>query len=438
MQGKVSMVMPCYNKVKYIGAMFESILAQEWDHIELILVNDGSTDGTREIISEYEPKFRMRGFEVVIEDQKNAGVCAAAKAGLALATGDYICMIDSDDELDPKYVSVMAGWLDEHAEYDYCICDAALYTGSGEGKQYKPLKFSDLQSEEPLYTERYLLTDIRSEVWVYLARTEYIKKCNIIQTYFTDTKGSHEPGYIVPLTMYQGKYKYFPLALYLFNVGDIGHSHHVKFEQAQRFYDEYERLCKIAINNLPDNIVDSKRKQQLIHVSLMAKHINLYRHAKGLPDGYSYLDQALEQLVETINTVCGNAASITKNDIVGKEELFIQAAKNKLLGVAPTPMSIAPDGRMIGYGALGKLAVSWIPLLKNTPLEPTELWDISGDGESVKRPDFGSLGKDDTVLVFPKAEQVLSEIKACSSCVVFSSNDIKNYISHSIAEKYLS
>jgi len=53
MQGKVSMVMPCYNKVNDISEMFDSIIAQEWNNIELILVNDGSTDGTRDIIAAF-------------------------------------------------------------------------------------------------------------------------------------------------------------------------------------------------------------------------------------------------------------------------------------------------------------------------------------------------------------------------------------------------
>lgn len=439
MQSKVSMVMLCYNKVKYIGEMFDSILAQEWDNIELILVNDGSTDGTREVIAEYEPKFRMRGFEVIIEDQLNAGVCAAAKAGLALATGDYICMVDSDDELDPQYVSTMAGWLEENTDYDYCICDAVLYTGSGTSKAFKPSRYSELQTEEPLYTERYLLTDIRSEVWVYLVRAEYLNKCKIVQTYYTDTKGSHEPGYIIPLTMYNGKYKYFPLPLYLFNVGDIGHSHHVKFEQAQRFYDEYNRLAKIAVSHLPESIADSKKKQQIMAVSLLSKHINLYRHAKGLSDGHPYLTQALDNLVETINTVCVPSTPITLEDLIGKEELFIRAVKNKLLNVPARDIPITSKSRIIGYGALGKAAIALIPLLKHTPIEPTELWDISGDGEAVKQPDFNSLGEEDIVLIFPKAEQVLSYVKelSASSCVL-SAEDIKLYLSHYVKEKYLS
>lgn len=438
MQGKVSMVMPCYNKVQYISEMFDSILAQEWDNIELILVNDGSTDGTRDVITEYEPKFRMRGFKVIIEDQINSGVCAAAKAGLALTTGDYICMVDSDDELDPKYVSVMARWLDENANYDYCICDAVLYTGSGESKEFKPLHYSELQTEEPLYTERYLLADIRSEVWVYLVRAEYLNKCNIVQTYYTDTKGSHEPGYIIPLTMNRGKYKYFNLPLYHFNVGDIGHSRHVKFEQAQRFYDEYDRLCRIAVDHLPESIADSIKKQQIMNISLLSKYIHLYRYARDLVDGKPYLEQALDELVETMNTVCVISTPITKNDLTGKEELFIRAAKNKLLGVSAREMPITSKSRIIGYGALGKAATALIPLLKHTTIELTELWDISGDGEVVQEPDFSSLEEEDVLLVFPRSEQILRDVKESAPCVVLSAIDIQRYLANYLLEKYFS
>jgi glycosyltransferase involved in cell wall biosynthesis len=430
MQGKVSMVMPCYNKVKYIGEMFDSILAQEWDNIELILVNDGSTDGTREVISEYESKFRLRGFEVIIEDQINAGVCAAAKAGLALATGDYICMIDSDDELDPQYVSVMAGWLDNNPDYDYCICDAVLYTGNGKSKQFKPIQLSDLQREEPYYTERYLLTDIRSEVWVYLVRAEYIKKCNIIQNYYTDTKGSHEPGYIIPLAMYQGKYKYFPLALYHFNVGDIGHSRQETFDQQRKYYIEYERLCRISINQLPDSIADEKRKQQLLNTASVSKSMFSYYKAKGLQDGYEYVDQILEELIDAVNEAFELSTPITKEDVIGIENSFISGVKNKLLGVLPARVSIVPATRIIGYGALGKAAATLLPLLRNTPIMPTELWDMKGDGKIVKKPDFASLEKEDLLLFFPRMEQVLNDVKAEAPCAILSNEEIRNYLNY--------
>ncbi|MFD2331502.1 glycosyltransferase family 2 protein [Cohnella sp. GCM10020058] len=429
MQGKVSMVMPCYNKVKFIGEMFDSILAQQWNNIELILVNDGSTDGTRDVIAEYEPKFRKRGFEVTIIDQKNAGVCAAAKEGLIQATGDYICMVDSDDELDPKYISVMADWLETNADYDYCICDTAVYKGSGKSKTFDPIIYREIHTEEPYHLERYLLSDIRTTVWVYLARAEYLKKCNIVQTYFTDTKGSHEPGYIIPIIANKGKYKYFPQPLYLFNESDFGHSRQERFEQQRKFYEEYERLCRIAINLLPEHIADSKRKEHLIYTVSVSKNILCYQKAKGLQDGHDYADQILAELIEAVNKAFELPTPNTKDGVIGNEHSFISAVRNKLLGILPVQKSINPSERIIGYGALGKAAARMLPLLKNTPIKPTELWDINGDGEIIKKPEFNSLEKEDLLLVFPLAEQVLNQVKAIAPCAILSNEEIINYLS---------
>ena len=224
MHGKVSMVIPCYNKVNYISNMFDSIIAQEWDNIELILVNDGSTDGTREIIAEYETKFRYRGFEVIIVDQKNSGVCAAAKAGLERITGDFVCMVDADDELDPKYVSTMARWLEEHEEYDYVACEGILYKIVDNTKFFRQFTPMEIVANRTDILVRWLLSGFRTTVWIYMVRLSYFHKCRILETYYTQNKGSHEPGYVIPLLSYGGRLKYFPLPLYHFNKSGIGHS----------------------------------------------------------------------------------------------------------------------------------------------------------------------------------------------------------------------
>ncbi|MCR2806716.1 glycosyltransferase family 2 protein [Paenibacillus soyae] len=435
MQSKVSMVMPCYNKVKYIGDMFESILGQKWDNIELILVNDGSTDGTRDVISEYESKFRNRGFDVIVIDQKNAGVCAAAKAGLALASGDYVCMVDSDDELDPQYVSIMAEWLDENAEYDYCICGGVHYTGSGSSKKIEPVKLSKIKSEEPFYTERYLLTDVRPTVWVYLVRAEYIKKCNIIENYYTDTKGSHEPGYIIPLTMNNGKYKYFELPLYHFNAADLGHSRHDEYEKQKKFYDEYYELCEIAINRLPDDIADSNRKKHLIHTALISRSINVYRCAKNLSDGSKYLEQSLQQFIELVNGIGLLPYKLTSKIV---EDFGINVVSrfisNCLTHSIPERNGHLSDirgvkGRLIGYGA-GRVAARVLPDFVKFNLPPNEIWDIKA-GESdrlyeipLKQPDFDSLTKHDSIIILLNHHKDIEDELRKSGSNVFYYQDI--------------
>ena len=86
----ISVVIPCYNAERYIAATIDSVLAQEHAGLELIVVDDGSKDGSVELVRRLFPQVR-------IERQANAGVAAARNRGIALATGDYIAFVDADD-----------------------------------------------------------------------------------------------------------------------------------------------------------------------------------------------------------------------------------------------------------------------------------------------------------------------------------------------------
>ena len=104
----VSVVTPCYNGEATIGRLLDSVLAQTYTNIELIVVNDGSTDGTEDAIREYEPTLRheLAGFTYVQQD--NAGLGGAIQAGLRRVTGDYLCWPDADDWLEPS--RSQSGW----------------------------------------------------------------------------------------------------------------------------------------------------------------------------------------------------------------------------------------------------------------------------------------------------------------------------------------
>jgi hypothetical protein len=415
------MAMPCYNKAEYIGEMFDSILAQEWDNIELILVNDGSTDGTREIIAEYEPKFLARGYEAIIVDQENAGVCAAAKAGLLRATGDYICQVDSDDELDPKYVSTMAGWLAGHPDCDFCVCEAWEYAGSGNQKKFKPF-FAKGPAEHGLsYLERYLMAYMRQTVWVYMVRYEYLQKCRVLETYCTETPGSHEPGYIIPLWACGGKYQYFPAPLYRFNDGCSGHSRPPELAKKIEFSEEYCRLCQIAVERLQEGVMTRERKAILKNMAEIAKGIVCHSYADQLPDEQKRLR---EKLVDSINT-CFKPSPKLGNVLPEDIYKLISAVEGKILGLKHEGLPEKPMGRVVAWGVLGKRGRQLLPALKNTPLEPTELWDAAGDGIAVKKPEPEGLGAEDLVLIMPKFESdEISAALATTRSAVMRSDDI--------------
>ena len=88
--GLVSVVIPTYNRAQIIGRAIESVLAQTYNRVEVVVVDDGSADGTREIVDSYGPG-------VTYVRQTNAGVSAARNCGLRQARGEFIAFLDSDD-----------------------------------------------------------------------------------------------------------------------------------------------------------------------------------------------------------------------------------------------------------------------------------------------------------------------------------------------------
>lgn len=89
----ISVIIPAYNSDRYLGRCLESIIDQTYKNLEIIVVNDGSTDETRRIAEEY----ARRDSRIRVIHQTNKGLVAARKAGLEIASGEYISAVDSDD-----------------------------------------------------------------------------------------------------------------------------------------------------------------------------------------------------------------------------------------------------------------------------------------------------------------------------------------------------
>ena len=109
----VSVLIPCYNATAWLEATLASVRAQTWRPYEIILVDDGSTDGSAELAA------RLAGPDLKIVHQPNAGQCAAFNHALRVAQGDYFEYLDADDLLAPEKISVQmrrlaalpSGWV---------------------------------------------------------------------------------------------------------------------------------------------------------------------------------------------------------------------------------------------------------------------------------------------------------------------------------------
>ena len=96
----ISVIIPCYNVENYIAQCLESIVAQTCSNLEIVCVNDGSTDGTLRLLE----KFAAEDERIMIFSQQNAGLSAARNAGIHKSTGVYLMFVDADDWLEPDAV----------------------------------------------------------------------------------------------------------------------------------------------------------------------------------------------------------------------------------------------------------------------------------------------------------------------------------------------
>ena len=99
---KISVIVPIYNCKNYIKRCVDSLLLGTHPNMEIILVNDGSTDGVEDVLATYENRDN-----VIIIHQENGGVSAARNRGLESATGQYIGFVDADDFVDEKMYSTL-------------------------------------------------------------------------------------------------------------------------------------------------------------------------------------------------------------------------------------------------------------------------------------------------------------------------------------------
>jgi len=131
----VSIIISAWNAEQYIGQTLESLLNQTWPHLEIIVVNDGSTDNTLQVAQ----SFAARGVKTI--SQNNKGQDAALNLGYKHSTGDYIKFMDSDDLLNPRMIELQMQTLNGSQEYIAYGEWARFYNDKPELADFTPLDY---------------------------------------------------------------------------------------------------------------------------------------------------------------------------------------------------------------------------------------------------------------------------------------------------------
>lgn len=194
---KISVIIPVYNTQKYIKKCLESLANQTLQDFEIIVVNDGSTDNSKQIIKEFQNQKKIKNFIYV--EKENGGLSDARNFGVKKATGKYITFLDSDDYIDKDLYKNLQKSMDEDAD----LIKFKMQTVNEQGKIIDKLDgpvFEKCTGEEAL--EKLCGQDNFLEVaCIYLYKREFF-----INNKFKYTVGTyHEDFGLTPLVIAQAK-----------------------------------------------------------------------------------------------------------------------------------------------------------------------------------------------------------------------------------------
>ena len=253
---KISVIVPVYNTQKYLSKCLDSILIQKMQDFEIIVVNDGSTDNSKDIINEYINKYPeiIKYFE-----KQNGGLSDARNFGVKKATGKYLCFIDSDDYIEKDLFQKAEKFLDENIDLIKFKCirinEDNEIIEKVDGPNFDKIKGD--QAFNILYDKDVLL----EPAWLYLYNREYF----VNNKFEFPVNKYHEDWAIVPYIILMANtvvsidyYGYY----YVQSNNSItrNNNNEKTYKRAIDMLYNYDNLClKIDNSNLQKNTVENYR-----------------------------------------------------------------------------------------------------------------------------------------------------------------------------------
>lgn len=179
---QISVIVPVYNVEKYLAECVDSILAQTLHDIEVILVDDGSTDNSSSICDAY----KIRDERIKVIHQPNKGIAAARNAGIRTASGKYIAFVDSDDFLDCNMYECMLD-IAENEDVPLVICTGFYYSDSHTNRISKKTdNVVELMSSEEMVNTWLWSTDEKTVLFTVVYNKLYLKDFFQNELFFKD------------------------------------------------------------------------------------------------------------------------------------------------------------------------------------------------------------------------------------------------------------
>ncbi|WP_028888617.1 glycosyltransferase family 2 protein [Tenacibaculum ovolyticum] len=171
---KYSVIIPCYNVENSVRETINSVLAQTYKDFEILIINDGSTDNTKTILSDYELNEK-----IVVLDKPNGGVSSARNMGIAKSTGDYIYFLDADDRIEENFFKKNTDFLKKEGDLNLISFGFKILKLNGEIVFKLNDKFKNATYESKRVLNSYLINKFNQHICSIIINREFLLKTKV-------------------------------------------------------------------------------------------------------------------------------------------------------------------------------------------------------------------------------------------------------------------
>lgn len=309
----VSVITPCYNGNGKIQLYLDSLLKQTYNNIEIILINDGSTDNTEDIILSYKNKFINKGYKFIYLKQKNGGQDVALNNGLKFFTGEYLIWPDADDILLEQNIEKKVKFLEEHKEYGLVYCNAEIVDSKNINKVIQKWNRDNSNIKEINFKDILIGKNILFAPGAWMARSKYFLDIRPNREIEISGQGQNWQM-LLPLAY---KYSIGKVDDYLFKyiIYKNSHSHRKRdYENALKYIERKNKGLKLILNN----------------IKMSNREFNMY---VGMVDRFIYLEKLNCSILYNNRKDFENIYPILKNKLNLKLKIKCILFKYNLLGM---------------------------------------------------------------------------------------------------------
>ena len=259
----VTVIVPVYNVEKYLRRCLDSIINQTYKNIEIILIDDGSTDSSGKICNDY----FLKDSRIIVEHIRNGGVSNARNVGIRMAKGEYIIFIDTDDYIKCNYIERLYKKIIEYNS-DIVISNAIDFTDAGVKKTKKKINKDICFNKEKILKELFREKYFTSTCWGNIYKTNLVKQV----MFSRKMKIAEDLKFLFDIFKISSKVTVIPDRLYYYYINDNS-TIHSGFNK--KWEDEFN-YCKNLIKTTNEKSIKKYIIKRFVRVNIScAKNFNL-------------------------------------------------------------------------------------------------------------------------------------------------------------------